>query len=238
MRSSKPWTSTSWACQGLMPPGRQHGLTLQRSRSHLKMYLGLTGGNIQPGKKKGRQWAGILHGWSALQTNIWCHMHGICRGAAQDFPSHAFQKALEITHHWSWAVCLWWTVRLWRLEPSPWWNNEGAKRWQLQVGKGGGRPYVLVWFDLACTVWGCVCMAHLSFLRKPLQICSISPESGCCHPIVFIPSIGFFLLALLPKIHGIVQLLESIKKVLSSISGKKHNCNLLSHCKQELVHAI
>ena len=65
------------------------------------------------------------------------------------------------------------------------------------------------------------------FFRNLSKYAQSHPESGCCHPIVFIPSIGFFLLALLLKIHEIVQLPESIKKVLSSISGKKHNRNLL-----------
>ena len=40
------------------------------------------------------------------------------------------------------------------------------------------------------------------------------------------------------KSHPTVQLPESIKNFLSSISGKKHNHDLLTHCKRELIHTI
>jgi len=65
------------------------------------------------------------------------------------------------------------------------------------------------------------------------------PQSGYCHLITFIPSVRQFLfVALLWGSHCIGQLLESIKKLLSLITNKKNNCDLMTHCKQELVHAI
>lgn len=47
-----------------------------------------------------------------------------------------------------------------------------------------------------------------------------------------------FLLAPLGRSHPIIQLPQSIKNILSSITGKKDNRDLLTHCKRELVHAI
>ena len=136
-------------------------------------------------------------------------------------------------------MCLWWTVCFGHLEPSPWRNNEVEKRRWLQVGTGDCWPHVLVRFDSTRTVWACVCMAHLSFLWQPLQICLNQPRI-CCHPIAFIPSVSWIpsFLAPLRRSHPIVQLPQFIKNTLSLITSKKDNCDLLSHCKRELVHAI
>ena len=59
-----------------------------------------------------------------------------------------------------------------------------------------------------------------------------NPQSGCCHPIAFMPSIRqMHCLILLEMSHHSHQLPESIKKFISSISDKKDNRDLLCHCK-------
>ena len=182
----------------------------------------------------------FLGGWSPVQTNPRCRAGSVHGGLVQEFSSHALQEDLEIPCHQSWTMCLWWTVHLQCMEPSPRWNHEAEKRWQLQVRTGHCWSHVLVWFNSTRSVWACISSAGLSLLWQPLQICLCQPSVRVLPPNC-IHAFSNFSSSFSSShwwSHYITQLPESIKRFLSSISNKKDNHDLLMHCKRELVHAV
>ncbi|KAG2051821.1 hypothetical protein BDR06DRAFT_983417 [Suillus hirtellus] len=61
---------------------------------------------------------------------------------------------------------------------------------------------------------------YLFFGNLSKYVCS-DPNSGACHPVAFIPT-----------------LLDAITCFISSFLQRKNYCDILTHCKQELFHAV
>lgn len=67
-----------------------------------------------------------------------------------------------------------------------------------------------------------------------------TPDSGICHPIAFIPAVSIHKyphrILLYAQVHK--QLPQSIRTLISTLTSRKDNSELLTHCKRELIHAV